>query len=300
MALRCVKAGMSSDCGVFRLNELTAMGWTADGIKQARRAGRLTSLGYGWVRASGADSSAVAAVSAGGALSCVSALRFHQVHGNPGIWIPPGHSETHVRLSKHMKSTPRPSGPFRWCRGFGQPLPVRTAVDPIPLAIGCAARCLAAEEWIAVVDSILNTSEWTIPDIQADMGRVARTVAAMFERCDARSQSGTESVARLRLVAAGFGVQVQPSIGGREHADLRTGSLLIECDGRSYHSDADAFRNDRRRDRKTMIHRWMTMRLTYDDVLYGWDEVLEEIRAVTRPDRHRIRRRADTRHTDPS
>ncbi len=286
---------MTADCGVFTLNELTVMGWTSADIKQARHAETLTSLGYGWVRASAADSRAVAAVTAGGALACVSALLFHQKHGHPGIWVPPGHDETHVRRSKHMKSAPRPSGPFRWCQGFGQPLPVRTAVDPIPLAIGCAARCLPAEEWIAIVDSILNTTEWTIPDLQADMGRVARTVAAMFERCDERSQSGTESIARLRLIAAGFDVEIQPSIGGNERADLRIGSLLIECDGESYHSDRAAFANDRRRDRMTMLDRWMTMRLTYDDVLYGWDQVLEEIRALTRSDRHRIRRLEDAR-----
>ncbi len=286
---------MTSDCGVFTLNELTALGWTAEDIKQARRTETLTPLGYGWVRAVNADWQAVAAVTAGGALSCVSALRFHQKHGHPGIWIPSGHNETHVRRSKHKKNAPRPSGPFRWCQGFGQPLPVRTAVDPITLAIGCAARCLPAEEWIAIVDSILSTTEWTIPDLQADMGRVARSVSAMFERCDPRSQSGTESIVRLRLIAAGFDVEVQPSIGDRERADLRTGSLLIECDGESYHSDRAAFGNDRRRDRMTMLDRWMTMRLTYDDVLYGWDQVLEEIRAVTRQDRHRIRRRDDPR-----
>lgn len=293
--VRCVKAGMTTDCGVFTLNELTAMGWTPDDVKHARRAETLIPLAYGWVRAANADSQAVAAVHAGGAMSCVSALRFHQRHGESGIWVPPGYGDTHVRLSKHRKSTPRPSGPFRWCQGYGQPLPVRTAVDPIPLAIGCAARCLTSEEWIAVVDSVLNTTEWTIPDLQAEMGRLARSVSAMFDRCDPRSQSGTESIVRLRLIATGFDVVVQPSIGGRERADLRIGSLLIECDGESYHSDKAAYGNDRRRDRMTMLDRWMTMRLTYDDVLYGWDQVLEEIRSVARSDRHRIRRLADPR-----
>ncbi|PKZ65591.1 hypothetical protein CYJ73_10955 [Gordonia terrae] len=284
---------MTSDCGVYSLRELTVMGWAPDAIAQARKAETLTSLRYGWVRTSGADPHVVSAVTAGGALSCISALRFHQRRGLPDLWIPPGHNETHVRLSKHAKSTTKPSGPFRWCQGFGRPLPVTTAVDPIAVAVGCAARCLPAEEWIAVVDSVLNTTDWTIPDIQAEMGRVTRAVSAMFDRCDARSQSGTESLVRLRLIAAGFDVQVQASISDREHADLRTGSLLIECDGESYHSDRAAFRNDRRRDRMTMLNRWMTMRLTYDDVLYGWEEVLEEIRALTRPDRHRIRRRGD-------
>ncbi|ETA04758.1 hypothetical protein V525_21910 [Gordonia alkanivorans CGMCC 6845] len=286
---------MGTESGVFTLAELSAMDWSRDDIAQARRAGTLISVTRGWVRSPGADSRVVSAVTAGGALSCVSALRFHQAHGSPGIWIPPGHSETHVRRSKHMKSAARPTGPFRWCQGFGRPLPVTTAVDAIPTALNCAARCLGAEEWIAVVDSMLNTTGWTVPDIQAQMGTVSKTVAAMFARCDERSQSGTESIARLRLHAAGFRVDVQPSIGGREHADLRTGALLIECDGRSYHSDENAFRNDRRRDRMTTIDRWITMRLTYDDVLYGWDQVLEDIRAVTRPDRHRIRRGNDPR-----
>ncbi|WP_238421538.1 hypothetical protein [Gordonia sp. 'Campus'] len=38
---------MTSDCGVFTLNELTAMGWTADDVKKARRGGTLTPIGYG-------------------------------------------------------------------------------------------------------------------------------------------------------------------------------------------------------------------------------------------------------------
>nr|WP_232715822.1 hypothetical protein [Gordonia metallireducens] len=175
-----------------------------------------------------------------------------------------------------------------------------SAVDPIPIALGCAARCLKPEDWVATVDSILSTTPLTIPDIQADMGRVTKAVAELFGRCDARSQSGTESIARVRLVATGFKVEVQPSIGGHERADLRVGSLLIECDGQQYHSSAEAFRNDRRRDRMTLIDRWMTMRVTYDDVLYDWESVLEDIRAVTRPDRHRIRRQDDPRRREIS
>lgn len=31
------------------------------------------------------------------------------------------------------------------------------------------------------------------------------------------------------------------------------------------------------------------MRTTYDDVLYGWADVLADIRFITRTDRHRIR-----------
>ncbi|GGF23829.1 hypothetical protein GCM10007298_19700 [Williamsia phyllosphaerae] len=34
---------------------------------------------------------------------------------------------------------------------------------------------------------------------------------------------------------------------------------------------------------------WLKIRLTYDDVVYGWQESLEAIRGVTLPERHRIR-----------
>ncbi|MFW0788767.1 endonuclease domain-containing protein [Gordonia sp. CPCC 205333] len=286
---------MTADSGVFTLQELLTLGWSMDQIRRATRAKTLIPLAHGWVSSVGADPRVVAAVSAGGALTCVGALAFHKSHGVPAIWIPPGYPETHVRLSKHQKTKARPTGPFRWCQGFGRPLPVLTAVDSIPVALGCAARCLTPEQWIAVVDSVLNTTSLTIPDIQAGMGVVTKSIMAKFDRCDARSQSGTETVARLRLIAAGFDVVVQPEINRHHHADLGVGALLIECDGRLYHSDEQSYRNDRARDRVTLIDRWLTMRLTYDDVLYGWDQALEDIRAVTRADRHRIRRKNDPR-----
>ncbi|MDL9936010.1 hypothetical protein QSJ18_04575 [Gordonia sp. ABSL1-1] len=69
-----------------------------------------------------------------------------------------------------MKSKPRRAGPFRWCQGYGRPQRVIAAVDSVALALGCAARCLPAEEWIATTDSILNSTDWTIPDLQAPMG----------------------------------------------------------------------------------------------------------------------------------
>lgn len=289
---------MATDSGVFTISELLDLGRSIDEIKRAQRQRTLIPVRHGWVRQASADPGAIAAVTAGGALACVCALKFHRTHGLPGIWIPPGHTGTHVRLSKHAKATARPSGPFHWCQGYGRPLPVTTAVDSIPLALACAARCVSAEEWIAIVDSILNSTAWTVPDLQTDMGVLTNGIRDMFGRCDALSQSGTESVTRLRLRAKRFDVVVQPEVGERHHADLRVGALLIECDGFLYHSDEESYRNDRARDRVTLIDRWMTMRITYDDVFYAWDEVLADVRAITRSDRHRIRRKDDPRRRE--
>jgi very-short-patch-repair endonuclease len=74
--------------------------------------------------------------------------------------------------------------------------------------------------------------------------------------------------------------------------DLRIGRLLLECDSITHHTSLENYHNDRRRDRRALVDGWLTMRITYDDVLYGWDGILADIRAITRPDRHRTTPRA--------
>lgn len=44
------------------------------------------------------------------------------------------------------------------------------------------------------------------------------------------------------------------------------------------------------RDRKALIRQDIPFRVTFDDVIYGWAETLDDICAVTRPDRHRVRK----------
>lgn len=269
---------------VFRAAELARRGIDRSGLRKSVRDGSLIRLRPGWYATPTADSAVVEAVTAGGVLSCVSALRHH------GIWVPPGDKRVHVRVSKHGKQK---GG--RFCQGYGRPVPATTAVDPIPIALGCAARCLGEQEWIVVCDSVLGITEMDVPNLQAQMGMLPRRILDMMSKCDSSSQSGTESLARLRLRAAGFAVHVQPRIPAVGRVDLRVGRLLIECDSKAHHTSLANYQNDRRRDRQALLGRWLTMRITYDDVLYGWDEVLADVRAITGTDRHRIRGRPQDR-----
>jgi very-short-patch-repair endonuclease len=170
-------------------------------------------------------------------------------------------------------------------------MPVTTAVDSIPVALDCAARCMSAEDWIVVCDSALNSGGLTIAGLKLAMDTVTQRVSDLMDKCELEAQSGTESITRLRLRAAGFTVVVQPVILGIGRVDMRVGRLLIECDSQSHHTSLENYRNDRRRDRQALLDRWLTMRITYEDVLYGWEEVLADIRSITRTDRHRIRTR---------
>ena len=215
----------------------------------------------------------------GGVLACVSALSFHR------LWVPPGHAgELHLRRSPNL------AGKHRACRPLQAPIRTTpSAVDPVPVALKYAVRCLQPDEWIAVCDSYLNTTRTTVEDLAEAMGRIGPTLRDLLYRTDPRSQSGTESIARVRLRALGYDVVVQPSIADAQWADLRIGTLIIECDSVLHHSSREDYERDHHRDRRTLVDGWMTLRLTYGDIIYGWDGVLEDIRAITRTDRHRAR-----------
>ncbi len=263
------------DHGVFSTAQLKTAGATDAQIRRAVAAGDLLRLRPGWYARTDADPGVVGAVRAGGVLGCVSALHHHRV------WVAPGYDTLHVRSSKGLRDKVAKS-----CRGVGPPSPTRTAVDSPAVALGCAARCMTDEHWIAACDSVLASRLANRADIVAELGPRGR---ALLHKCDARSQSGTESLVRVRLRALGFEVVVQPEIDGVGRVDLRVGRLLIECDSKAHHTSLANYQNDRRRDRYALIRRWMKMRFTYDDVLYGWEDSVASVRAITRPRRHRMR-----------
>ncbi|MEZ5210887.1 endonuclease domain-containing protein [Gordonia sp. (in: high G+C Gram-positive bacteria)] len=266
--------------GVYYRDELEALGIGDRERREMLAAGELGSPRKDWFAVPAHHTTVHEAVRGGGVLSCLSALKYY------GFWVPPGYPEVHVRRARGAAKYESS------CRGFSRIAAGRTAVDPVAVALECAARCMREEDWIAVCDSVQNSLEVSAEMLRAEMGDLPQRVQEWFGRTDARSQSGTESVVRVRLRSLGYKVTAQPRIDGVGHTDLRIGRLLIECDGRQYHSSAAEFQADRTRDRKAVVDGWIVIRLTYDDVLFGWAEVLEDIRAIATKDRHRSRRPA--------
>ncbi|GAA3027615.1 hypothetical protein GCM10010528_06780 [Gordonia defluvii] len=265
------------DTGVYTRKQLLQAGDSDRTIRLAVANGGLRRLRHGWYATGAASSQAIEAVLRGGAMSCVSALR------QQGFWIAPGYESFHVRGSKHLQRA-------EFCRPAGGPLPVTAAVDSPELALACAAYCMSDEDWIAVADSYLNRTGRSVRQLREMLGEtLSPPKRRLLRRCDRRSQSGTESIVRLRLRSLGYTVVVQPQIPGVGRVDLRIGRLLIECDSKQHHMSLHNYRNDRRRDRSALVNGWLTMRLTYDDILFDWPAVLADIRRITGPRRHRIR-----------
>ncbi|ALG86605.1 endonuclease domain-containing protein [Gordonia phthalatica] len=270
---------MTKDSGIYTRLQLIVKGYDDQMIRKAVRNGSLIRLRSGWFALPSADERAMAAVRDGGVLTCVGALAFYD------LWIPPGcNDRLHLRRSKNT------TGKHKACRPLVGRLRAATdPVDSIPVALSCAARCLTPEEWIAICDSYMDRTGKTLQDVAEELVGAGPTVDRLLAKCESRSQSGTESIARVRLRSLGYDVVVQPQVEGVGRVDLRIGVLLIECDSILYHASKEDYERDHHRDRRAMVDGWLKLRLTYDDILYDWDGVLADIRAITRTDRHRAR-----------
>jgi len=261
--------------GVHRAAELKHQGLSDRDIRRLAIDGRLISIRRGWYATPYADRKVVDAVAAGGVLSCVSALRHHE------IWVPPD-NRLHTRLPL------RNSNNAASCRGFGGMPPLGGPVDPLLVAYGCAARCLDDEGLIAVSDSILNKTEYTVADLRGALSAGPLRVKRLLAWCDGRAQSGTESIARVRFRKARIKVRVQVAIRGVGIVDLLIGErLIVECDSVQFHTGVDNYQRDRDRDRRSTADRYVTVRLTYNDVMYRWDEVFADILDLIQRREHR-------------
>ncbi|MGC5248666.1 hypothetical protein ACPXB3_17285 [Gordonia sp. DT219] len=261
------------ELGVNRRLELLATGLTDNDLRRMVRRNELIAVRPGWYATRDADPQAVVAARNHGALSGPTALDKH------GFWVPPGYDSVHIRSGKAAldlgKACCRPSGP---------PIPVHTILDQAPLALCAAIPCMTGDDWIAVADSFMHSAQLDVELLRAMLPRPTRVIDTLLTECDPCSQSGTETLVRIRLRRLGFEVVVQPRLIGVGFSDLLVGRLLIECDSELHHTSLENYRNDRR----ALAMGYSTMRLTYDDVLYGWDDTVADIEKTLADDRHRI------------
>ncbi len=59
--------------------------------------------------------------------------------------------------------------------------------------------------------------------------------------------------------------------------------VIIEVDGRAWHSSIAAREQDARRDRRAVRHGWRVLRFTWDEVVHRWTEVETHLRFVLDP-----------------
>lgn len=270
------------NCGVLSTAQLRRVGCGRAMTDHLVSRGALTRLRWGWYRGPLADDDVLAAVKAGGVLSCISALK------KQGIWVPIT-DVVHVRFTEYRSQHPR-SARVKNCRPYDGSKKSVQSVDRPWTALACAMWCLDEESCVAVLDSALNhrvITEAELWDLVRDHPSYLRR---RVELCDPRCESGTETLVRLRLQARRVRVVPQAVISGVGRVDLLVGDrLVIEVDSRAHHTGEHNYASDRLRDRKLVRLGYIVVRLTWEQVMFGWAEVETDLMALIRRDRHRGR-----------
>lgn len=259
---------------------LHACGYAKSDVRKAIRLGVLKPLRRGWYHLASPDSSVVRAVRAGGVLSCVSALAFR------GVWTPP-ESDLHIGLSEFGEVTQRRRPGVRWCSPPGQrPAPV-LAVDTVELALAAASRCVSTETMLVLLDSAVNLRLVDRTDLHRVLRHCPPRMISLISSCRA-SESGTETMVRDRLRRRGVTVRSQVQIAKIGRVDLLAGRrLVIEVDSVAHHTSLESYRSDRLRDLSLVAAGYQVVRVTYQQVMFGWPEVEGHLLQVIRRRDHR-------------
>ena len=276
---------MSSDphLGIYSLARLEQRGITRQHLRNLVSDGELIRIRRGWFREPQALPDAVAAVALGGVLTATSGAE-HQ-----GLWVLKD-EKVHVLVPRHAsrldldRASAIAGKPVcvHWAKtAIVRETPVADALQIVTDAQHCQSRAIA----VALADSALNQRL-----IRMEM--VERAVPSLAPWCDAGSQSGTESILRVALKQRGIRARPQVPIDGVGRVDLVVGErLVIECDSAKHH-DGYQSKRDYERDQELLRQGYLVLRLTYQQVVYDLDRVVELVLGVVRVRRHYWRLKA--------
>lgn len=232
------------------------------------------------------------AIAAGGALTCVSALRA------AGVWAGMD-QRVHVQVPAHGSLSAPPGVVFHWSEPRFEVERWRvTSLQSLWQAI----HCLDDEHAIAAMESAVHEGYLTETDVRRIAVAAPRRLDDGLRRLDFRSQSGNETVVRLRVQRAGYPCEPQAFLPGMGHRDLLVaGCVSLDVDGRRWHGQ-DRFALDRDRDIRVEGFGQRALRIWAGQIYQTWPSTLAAIeRAVTDARREVTRRdgRVIVRATDP-
>lgn len=280
--------------GVASTGQLAAAGIRASQINHAVKSGALLRLRQGWVAHPDAPIDVVRAVRVGGRLGCLSVLK------SEGLWCATD-SRLHVRVpndahnlaSPHDRRVPlgRPERygvvVHRSHRASVLEEP-EGPVDSFGWALLHSITCQSAMDAIVTLDSALNQERVSRTELEFLVAELPAKYRAYLDLTDGHAASGLETKARLGLRRYNIPARSQVRIGTVGKVDLLVGErLVVETDGREWHTRTEAYLEDRRRDLELAERGYVVLRLSYLQVMEEWETVIGVIRGMVARDEHR-------------
>lgn len=271
--------------------ELRVRGRSEREIRRAAERAVISCVRKGHFVSGDADPQVLRAVRVGGVATATTAARAL------GIWTPPdpppdtvlvGTGRTadrlHVAVPRNaarlrdpddvrLLLTHRPEVVLQWVDPEALHGTDRSRIAPPLLLLQHAFLSLPPERALAMLDSAIRLRHLRQADVPALLARLPERLHPVVRATD-RADSGTETITRYFLRRLGLRVEVLVPIDGLGDVDLLVeGRLIVELDGREFHDPAEAFANDRRRDLVAAVHRYRSLRFTWSQVLFGWEQV---------------------------
>lgn len=253
---------------------------TASELKAAVRAGEVIRVRRGVFVCAHADSQLIGAATVGGALTCTSIL------AEQGVWV--GTSTTpHLQMPPTARR-PTGSATLHWVHPrFGMETPWRTTRLQ---ALWQAIHCLDAENALAAIESAIHLRFVSGDELKRLLVHAPQRLHSWMRHLSFTSQSGNESVVRVRLQRVGYSVVSQGLVPGMGHEDLVIEDCVgLDVDGRRWHGE-DRFLIDRDRDLRVEGFGRSALRIAAPHIWESWPSTLAVIDRVV-ADALRERRR---------
>jgi very-short-patch-repair endonuclease len=278
--------------GVAATHELLKDGHTSHSLTGAVRRGEVIRIRQGHYGCPELTSDEIEAIRVGGRLTGLSGARSH------GIWTPRSsnlvvavapwaralrvRTDATTRLASQAPPT-RTSVSWRDQNLTG----TRRALNPM----ACLVDIVRTEEPLfafAAIESALFQRAITTASWQRELAGIPRRRTAMLRHAGRLSESGGESLLRFRLLTLEIAHRQQVKIRRVGRVDfLLSDCLVVEVDGAKFHTDREAFEEDRRRDAMLSAQNYRVLRFSYTQISRRWPEVESAILAAIGRGDHR-------------
>lgn len=277
--------------GLAAAHELQLNGVRRVDIDRDLTRGRIQRVRQGWYARVSLDPVLARAARVGGRLTCSSAL------ARRGVWV---HDDQHLHVAVAGNAcrlrSPDAAGrrlqhtdpvTVHWNDSGGRSRLLADDLSALAALCGCAAPDLVT----ATADSLLRAvPHQAVPEMRSELEALADRQSPRYGRAlraaDGICESGIETLFWLRMQALRPRRQVRiPGVG---RVDFLLGDrLVIEVDGREFHSSPDSFEADRRRDAALSSLGYRVLRFSYRQIMHDWEAVASAVwGAVARGDRY--------------
>ena len=262
-------------------SQLQALGHLQRRVEEAVKAKVLRPILRQWLASDGAEPEACRAVALGGTLGSASALDSHGVWltRRSGLWVatvPESSRHAEIRLGEKRL----------WVRPHFVVADDKRWRMSVPDSLLQFALTGSSTDVIASMDSALRQSLVTPDQLNAIFELLPRRLRRLRARVNGKADSGLETIIRLAAEAEGWTVEIQVRIDRVGRVDiLIDGWLVIECDGRTFHDNAQAMAEDRRRDAQLTLHGYRFQRFSYNQIMQELPQCVEVMRAILRSGR---------------